>query len=253
MVEHRHARDDAGAPSGQRGDGAPGREEIAVAATPRPVPVPACRFQFPDPAGAGPEGLLAQGGDLEPATLLAAYRRGIFPWPYDEQALLWWSPDPRAVLPLDGLHVSRRLARTLRQRRFRLTVNAAFAAVVEGCATREQTWITPAMREAYVRLHGLGWAHSVEAWDSDGTLAGGLYGVAVGGLFAAESMFHRVSDASKVALVGLVEHARRVGVTLLDVQLPSPHLASLGVRAIPRAEYLRRLAAALQRPVAFAA
>lgn len=226
---------------------------ITVAPTPRPAPLPTCRFQFPDPARADAQGLLAHGGDLEPATLIAAYRRGIFPWPYDAEPLLWWSPDPRAILPLEALHVSRSLARTLRRARFGLTLNAAFAAVIDGCAAREETWITPDIREAYVRLHALGWAHSFEVWGPDGTLAGGLYGVAVGGLFAAESMFHATRDASKVAVVALVEHARRVGVTLLDVQVLSPHLASLGARAIPRAEYLARLPAALGRPVAFAA
>jgi leucyl/phenylalanyl-tRNA--protein transferase len=226
--------------------------EISVAPTPRPAPLPACRFEFPDPARADAEGLLAQGGDLEPATLIAAYRRGIFPWPYDDEPLLWWSPDPRAILPLTALHVSHRLARTLRQGRFRVTLNADFPAVIDACAAREETWITPTMRAAYVRLHRLGWAHSVEVWDADGRLAGGLYGVAVGGLFAAESMFHHARDASKVAVVGLVEHARRVGVTLLDVQVPSPHLATLGARAVSRGEYLALLAEALGRPVRFA-
>ena len=227
--------------------------DIAVAPTPAPAPLTACRFAFPDPARADAEGLLARGGDLEPGTLITAYRRGIFPWPYGEETMLWWSPDPRAILPLDALHVSRSLARTLRQQRFRLTLNTAFAMVIEGCAAREETWITPAMRAAYLRLHGLGWAHSLEVWGGDGALAGGLYGVAVGGLFSAESMFHRVRDASKVAVVALVEHARRVGVTLLDVQVPSPHLASLGALAIPRDDYLARLRTALERPVAFAA
>jgi leucyl/phenylalanyl-tRNA--protein transferase len=226
--------------------------DIAVTPTPAPARLPACRFRFPDPARADAEGLLAQGGDLEPATLVAAYRQGVFPWPYDESAILWWSPDPRAILPLDALHVSRSLARTLRSGRFRVTLNAAFGAVIDGCAAREETWITPAMRAAYVRLHGLGWAHSVEVWGAAGELAGGLYGVAVGGLFAAESMFHRATDASKVAVVALVEHARRVGTMLLDVQVPSDHLTTLGARAIPRAEYLTRVAAAVRRPVAFA-
>jgi leucyl/phenylalanyl-tRNA---protein transferase len=226
--------------------------DITVAPTPAPSPLPACRFRFPDPAAADAEGLVAHGGDLAPSTLIAAYRQGIFPWPYDEESLLWWSPDPRAVLPLDALHVSRSLGRTLRSGRFRVTLNAAFRAVIDGCAAREETWITPALREAYVGLHALGWTHSVEVWDPDGALAGGLYGVAIGGLFAAESMFHRVRDASKVALVALVQHARRVGITLLDVQVPSPHLASLGVRAIPRAEYLAFLMAARRRRVAFA-
>ena len=226
--------------------------DILVAPTPRPAPLPACRFRFPDPSRADAEGLVAHGGDLAPSTLIAAYRQGIFPWPYDEASLLWWSPDPRAVLPLDALHVSRSLARTLRSGRLRVTLNAAFPAVIDGCAAREETWITPAVREAYVRLHALGWTHSVEVWGADGALAGGLYGVAIGGLFAAESMFHRVPDASKVALVALVQHARRVGITLLDVQVPSPHLASLGVRAISRREYLTLLTAAWRRRVAFA-
>lgn len=227
--------------------------DIAVAPMPAPARLAACRFRFPNPARADPEGLLAQGGDLEPATIVAAYRQGVFPWPYDEsEMMLWWSPDPRAILPLDGLHVSRSLARTLRRGRFRVTLDADFAAVVDGCAAREETWITPAMRAAYVRLHELGWAHSVEVWGTDGTLAGGLYGVAVGALFAAESMFHRVADASKVAVVALVQHARRVGTTLLDVQMPTDHLATLGAQAISRQEYLTRLAAAVRRPVAFA-
>lgn len=224
-----------------------------MAPTVPPAPPPPCRYRFPDPTGADAEGLVAHGGDLEPSTLLAAYRMGIFPWPYDTEELLWWSPDPRAVLPLDGLHVSRSLARTLRQGRFRVTLNAAFDAVIDGCAARDETWITPAIREAYVRLHELGWAHSVEVWGPDGALAGGLYGVAVGGLFAAESMFHRARDASKVALVALVQHARRVGTTLLDIQVPSPHLATLGARTIPRHDYLAVLPAALARPVRFAA
>jgi leucyl/phenylalanyl-tRNA---protein transferase len=226
--------------------------DIALAPMSPPAPLPACRFRFPDPRRADPEGLVAHGGDLEPATMIAAYRHGIFPWPYDEAAMLWWSPDPRAVLPLDALHVSRSLARTLRRGRFRVTLNAAFPAVIDGCAAREETWITPAMRAAYVWLHGLGWAHSVEVWGPDGALAGGLYGVAVGGLFSAESMFHRVTDASKVAMVALVQHARRVGTTLVDVQVPSDHLASLGAHPIPRGEYLALLAASLARPVAFA-
>jgi leucyl/phenylalanyl-tRNA--protein transferase len=226
--------------------------EVEVAPTPRPVRLPACRFRFPDPSGADAEGLIAAGGDLEPSTVIAAYRQGIFPWPYDESALLWWSPDPRAILPLDALHVSRSLRRTLRRARFRVSLNLAFPEVIDGCAAREETWITPAMREAYVRLHRLGWAHSVEVWSPDRRLVGGLYGVAVGALFAAESMFHRVTDASKVAVVALVEHARRVGTTLLDVQMPTEHLATLGARTIPRVEYLALLAVAIRQPASFA-
>ena len=226
--------------------------EVVVAPTPRPAVLAPCRFEFPDPARADREGLLAEGGDLEPSTLIAAYRAGIFPWPYEDHELLWWSPDPRAILPPDGLHVSRSLARLLRQGRFRVTLNAAFADVIAGCADREETWITPRLRAAYVRLHRLGWAHSVEVWGADGTLAGGLYGVAVGALFSAESMFHRARDASKVALVGLVAHARRVGLTVLDVQVPSAHLSSLGARTIPRREYLARVKEAVTRAVCVA-
>ena len=223
--------------------------EVVVAPTPRPAVLAPCRFEFPDPARADREGLLAEGGDLEPSTLIAAYRAGIFPWPYEDHELLWWSPDPRAILPPDGLHVSRSLTRLLRQGRFRVTLNAAFADVIAGCADREETWITPRLRAAYVRLHRLGWAHSVEVWAADGTLAGGLYGVAVGALFSAESMFHRARDASKVALVGLVAHARRVGLTVLDVQVPSAHLTSLGACTIPRREYLARVKEAVTRAV----
>lgn len=226
--------------------------EVAIAPTPSPAPLPPSRFRFPDPARADGEGLLAEGGDLEPSTLIAAYRAGIFPWPHDAHELLWWSPDPRAVLEPDALHVSRSLGRLLRQRRLRVTLNAAFADVIASCADREETWITPELRAAYVRLHTLGWAHSVEVWGPDGALAGGLYGVAVGALFSAESMFHRARDASKVAVVALVEHARRVGLTLLDVQVPSAHLTSLGACTMPRAEYLARVAAAVRRPVRMA-
>ncbi|HEV8473429.1 MAG TPA: leucyl/phenylalanyl-tRNA--protein transferase [Methylomirabilota bacterium] len=214
--------------------------------------MPPCRFRFPDPRGADEDGLVASGGDLEPATLLAAYRGGIFPWPAEGIDLLWWSPDPRAVLPPDGVHVSRSLRRTLRQARFRVTIDAAFDDVIDACADRggEGTWITPALRAAYARLHRLGWAHSVEVW-AGGALVGGLYGVASGGLFAAESMFHRVHDASKVALVALGQHAGAVGVTLIDVQLPSPHLESMGAVTLARADYLDALALALARPVNF--
>jgi leucyl/phenylalanyl-tRNA--protein transferase len=220
--------------------------EVFVSPTPPPAALPPCRFRFPDPARADAEGLLAEGGDLEPSTLIAAYRAGIFPWPYDDHELLWWSPDPRAILPLDGLHVSRSLARLLRQGRFRVTLNAAFPQVIAGCADREETWITPALRAAYERLHGLGWAHSVEVWGPDGTLAGGLYGVAVGALFSAESMFHRVTDASKVAMVALVDRLRQRGFVLLDTQWVTDHLTQFGAIEIPRSEYLQLLQKALR-------
>jgi leucyl/phenylalanyl-tRNA--protein transferase len=191
------------------------------------------------------------GADLEPGTLLQAYRSGIFPMPVSaggDELLAWWSPDPRGVLPLDGLRVSRSLRRSCA--RFEVRVGTAFEAVIDGCAdpSRAGRWITPSVRDAYVRLHRLGWAHSVEAWDGSG-LAGGLYGVAVGGLFAGESMFHRRTDASKVALVGLVERLRRGGAAILDVQWVTPHLRSLGAVEVPRAEYLERLAEAVRRPL----
>jgi leucyl/phenylalanyl-tRNA---protein transferase len=218
---------------------------------PPPAAVGAARFRFPDPRQADEDGFLAHGGDLEPSTLVAAYRQGIFPWPFDEHGLLWWSPDPRAVIPMDGLRVSRRLARTLRRGGFRVTLNAAFDEVVAGCAAREATWITPAMRRAYGRLHELGWAHSVEVW-IDGALAGGLYGLAIGALFGAESMFHRATDASKIAMVALAQHARRVGITLIDAQVPSAHIMSMGAVELARERYLAALAEAVRRPVRFA-
>jgi leucyl/phenylalanyl-tRNA--protein transferase len=204
------------------------------------------------PAWADPEGLVAVGGDLSPRRLLRAYRRGVFPWYHEGGPILWWSPDPRAVIELDGLHVSRRLRRTIRSGRFQVTVNRAFAAVVRGCADRpgEGTWITPAMARAYAELHRLGHAHSVEAWRG-GELAGGLYGVAVGGLFAGESMFSRASDASKVALAFTVGRLRERGFRLFDIQVPTEHTARLGAVTIPRREYLARLRAALRCPARF--
>lgn len=206
---------------------------------------------MPDPRGAPAHGLIAGGGDLEPGTLLAAYRSGIFPWPDREGRLLWWSPDPRAILPLDGFHESRSLRRTRRRQLFRVTFDKACPEVIRGCADRpEGTWITPAMIDAYIGLHRLGWVHSVEVWKEE-ALVGGLYGVAIGGFFAAESMFHRATDASKVALAELVERLRSRGFELLDVQFRTPHLASLGVVEIPRAEYLQRLDEALRRPASF--
>jgi leucyl/phenylalanyl-tRNA--protein transferase len=189
----------------------------------------------------GPSDAVAIGGDLSPELLIGAYRQGMFPMPVDGQ-LVWWSPDPRGVLEPARLRVSRSLART--RRRFEIRTDTAFAEVVDGCADprRPHGWITREVRDAYVRLHALGWAHSVEAWDEDG-LAGGLYGVAVGRLFAAESMFHRATDASKAALAGLVD---MLGAdALIDVQWLTPHLASLGAVQISREEYLRRLTRAL--------
>jgi leucyl/phenylalanyl-tRNA--protein transferase len=195
--------------------------------------------------------LVAVGGDLEPDTLVSAYARGMFPMRLGGRRgpLGWWSPDPRGVLPLDRLRVSRSLRQSMR--RFDLRVDTDFAAVVAGCAApgRHGAWIGPDIRRAYLQMHRLGMAHSVEAWTPDGRLAGGLYGVSLGGLFAGESMFHRERDASKAALVGLVGLLAADGVPrLLDVQWTTPHLASLGAVDVPRAEYLERLSAALTLP-----
>jgi leucyl/phenylalanyl-tRNA--protein transferase len=188
-----------------------------------------------------PPGLLAAGGDLSPARLIAAYRRGIFPWYSPGQPVLWWSPDPREVLPVDALHVSRSLARALRRRGFVTSVDTDFAAVIDACAAPRAaspgTWITPEMRAAYLCLHALGSAHSIEV-RRGAELVGGVYGVAVGRVFSGESMFSRVSDASKVALVALADWCRARGHVLIDCQLPSAHLRSLGSRPMQRAEFL---------------
>ncbi|HEX5366280.1 MAG TPA: leucyl/phenylalanyl-tRNA--protein transferase [Acidimicrobiales bacterium] len=217
-----------------------------------PVTPPPSRWAFPPADVADEDGLVGVGADLEPGTILAAYRQGLFPMPLGAHGPVgWWSPDPRALIPLDGLRVPRSLRRSAR--RYEIRVDSAFAEVVDACADprRPHGWITPEVRAAYCRLHELGWAHSVEAWSlADGELAGGLYGVAVGGLFAGESMFHRRTDASKVALVGAVAllrdgawHGR-----LLDVQWQTPHLASLGAVEVPRPDYVARLAVAVALP-----
>ncbi len=205
-----------------------------------------------DPENADEIGLVAVGGDLRPERLLEAYRSGVFPWFGPEDPILWWSPDPRGVLELTALHVPRRLQRTLRSDRFRHTLNRAFAEVVRGCADRpgDGCWITPSMIGAYEELHARGHAHSLEVWAGD-ELAGGIYGVAVGALFAGESMFTRRRDASKVALVRLVEHLRQRGFQLFDIQLVTDHTARFGARAIPRDEYLARLHEALRHEVSF--
>jgi leucyl/phenylalanyl-tRNA--protein transferase len=206
---------------------------------------------FPDPARADPEGLVFVGGDLSPRRLLTAYRQGIFPY-YDRSTpILWWSPDPRAIFELDGLHVSRRLARTLRSGKHFVTFDKAFAQVIRACAQRsEGTWLTAEMIAAYIELHRLGHAHSVEVWQ-EGALAGGVYGVALGGAFAGESMFTRRRDGSKVALVHLMDHLRQRGYTLFDVQYLNNHTASLGAIEIPRRRYLARLKEALALDVTF--
>jgi len=207
---------------------------------------------FLDPERADADGLVAVGGNLSPPLLLHAYRRGIFPWFDESSPILWWSPDPRAIFELDGLHISRRLARTVRSGKFIATVDHAFGEVIRGCAHRpdDGVWITPDMIDAYTRLHKMGHAHSVEVWH-DGQLAGGVYGVTIGGLFAGESMFTRVRDASKVALVHLMERLRQRGFQLFDVQFLNEHTAGLGAIEIPRREYLRRLRKAVACDVSF--
>jgi len=215
-----------------------------------PAEPPPTPWQFPSPVGA-PDDLVCLGADLEPGTILAAYRSGLFPMPYDRRRLGWWSPDPRGVLPLDQLRVSRSLRRSMR--RYEIRIDTAFVDVMTACATmrRRGGWITPAFITAYVRLHELGWTHSVEAWTDDGELAGGLYGVAIGGLFAGESMFHRSTDASKVALVALVDQLRASNMTLLDIQWVTAHLATLGATEVPRPGYLALLDDALATEVHF--
>jgi leucyl/phenylalanyl-tRNA--protein transferase len=204
------------------------------------------------PERADETGLVAVGGDLEPMTLVLAYRSGVFPWFGPDDPILWWSPDPRTIIELDGLYISRRLARTVRSGKFKVTVNQAFGAVIRGCADREGgTWITPSMIAAYQRLHRLGIAHSVEAWH-DNELAGGVYGVALGGLFSGESMFSRVTDASKVALAFLFEHLRQRRFVLFDSQVVTAHTARMGAIEIPRPVYLTRLRAALRCHTSFA-
>jgi leucyl/phenylalanyl-tRNA--protein transferase len=218
-----------------------------------PVEPPPSAYRFDPLAAPAGEDLVAVGGDLQPGTLLAAYRAGLFPMGVGRHGGVprgWWSPDPRGVLPLDGLRVSRSLRRAVR--RFEVTVDTAFDDVLAACGDpgREGRWITADIAQAYGELHRLGWAHSVECW-REGRLAGGLYGLAVGGLFAGESMFHRDTDASKVALLALVDLLSADGDPrrLLDVQWRTDHLGSLGAVEIPRAAYLARLAAALSCPL----
>jgi leucyl/phenylalanyl-tRNA--protein transferase len=215
-----------------------------------PVEPPPSPWVFPDPRDAEDD-LVGVGADLAPGTLLAAYRHGIFPMPEHgvRPPMHWFSPVARGIVPLDGLVVSRSLRRSCRD--FEIRVDTCFDAVVAGCGdpARDAGWITREVAAAYGELHRLGWAHSVEAW-RDGELAGGLYGVAIGGLFAGESMFHRVRDASKVALVGLVELLTEDGGQgrLLDVQWVTPHLATLGAVEVPRSTYLGLLEVALRLP-----
>ena len=217
--------------------------------------LPPTRWAFPPPSDADDNGVVGMGADLEPGTLLAAYRIGLFPMPVARgRRIAWWSPDPRGIIPLDGVRVTRSLRQSCH--RYEIHFDTAFSDVIEACALadRDGGWITPDIVSAYTRLHALGWAHSVEAWNDRGELVGGLYGVAMSGFFAGESMFHRERDASKVALVGLVEHLRAIGATLLDVQWTTDHLRSLGAVDVPRDKYLELLENALAaRAAPFAA
>ena len=202
--------------------------------------------RFPDPRRIRGD-IVAVGADFRPGTLLLAYRSGIFPWPQSEDVVGWFSPDPRALLPLDKLDWSRSLRRTLKKHGWRISVDEAFGDTMVACATErpEGTWITPAVLGGYARLHELGWAHSLEVWEGR-ELVGGIYGIAIGASFAGESMFHRRTDASKVAFASLAERLRSGGYTLFDAQVMTPHLASLGVVPVRRRVYLDMLARAVQ-------
>lgn len=212
-------------------------------------PLPS-RFELPDPASADGD-VVAVGGDLAPGTLLQAYRKGMFPMYLEDGHLGWWCPIDRAVIPLHGLRVTRSLRQSTR--RYRVSVDRDFPGVIAGCAdpSRPQGWISDEMVDAYTELHRLGWVHSVEVWDREGALVGGLYGVALGGLFAGESMFHTARDASKVALVHLVVMMNKAGGGLIDVQWLTPHLESLGAEVIGKDAYLERLPALLAMPGPF--
>ena len=206
--------------------------------------------RLPDPSQAREDGLVAVGGDLSVERLLEAYQSGLFPW--SANPITWWSPDPRGVLPVGAVHVSRSLARTLRQAPYTVTFDQNFSAVIRACAEvprsgASSTWISPQLLEAYEQLAQAGHAHSVECWQ-EGRLVGGVYGVSVGGFFAGESMFHRADDASKVALVHLDRHLARRGFTLLDCQMVTSVTRSLGAMEIPRTDYLDRLARAVGQP-----
>lgn len=208
------------------------------------------RYDLPDPETAEGD-VVAVGGDMSPGTLVQAYRKGMFPMYLPDGHLGWWSPVERAVIPLDGLRISRSLRQSVR--RYSVSVDEDFEGVVAGCAeaVREGGWITPEFVEVYTEMHRLDWAHSIEVWDREGTLVGGLYGMALGGLFAGESMFHRTRDASKVALVHLVVIMSQGGGALIDVQWQTPHLESLGAVVIGKDAYLARLTDALSNPGPF--
>lgn len=209
-------------------------------------------FVFPPPQEAHPEGVVCFGGNLSPGMLLSAYRQGIFPWYSEGQPILWWSPEPRFVLFPEELHISRSMKKLYKKRAYRISVDEDFSDVIEGCSRierpgQEGTWITDEMKEAYKEMHRLGYAHSVEVWQ-DKTLAGGLYGISLGSLFFGESMFSKRPNASKYGFLAFAAALRSAGFSLIDSQVYTPHLSSLGARDIPRAEYLEHLYDGLSAP-----
>lgn len=220
---------------------------------PRP-PAPS-RYRFPDAnTGIGPNGIVCLGGDFAPGTLLSSYRQGIFPWPISPDMVPWCSPDPRALFLLDAEPEWSKSVRRALKKPFRVSFDRAFSSVLTACGERsEGTWITTELSAGFRELHALGWAHSVEVWNEAGALVGGLYGLGVGAMFAGESMFHRETDASKVAFARLVEALHRAGYAFFDAQLMTPHLASLGCGPVPRVEFLARLSRAVRQEREFPA
>jgi len=207
---------------------------------------------FPPPELADPDGLLAVGGDLSPKRLLMAYRMGIFPWFSTGEPILWWSPDPRLVLEPAGIHISKSLHKEIRQKKYEIRLDTAFPSVIEACAAAPRkigdgTWITEEMKIAYIRLHELGFAHSIECWQGE-NLVGGLYGVSIGRIFCGESMFSRLPNTSKISLVALADVLKSKDFHLIDCQIPTSHLISLGAFELKRAEFLKRLEKAVQYP-----
>ena len=211
-------------------------------------------FTFPDVKNSTPEGLLAVGGDLSPERLLSAYKQGVFPWFSEDQPILWWSLDPRAVIPLDGFYIGATLSKVLKRETFETRINTEFEKVMRACSVRpdgtDSGWITKEMISAYTKLHQLGYAHSIESW-RNGKLVGGVYGIAIGGLFAGESMFYKEANASKVALVALVEQMKKSGLTLFDCQMVTEITKKMGAIEISREEYLKRLRHALSQNCKF--
>lgn len=210
------------------------------------------KIVFPPPDLAEPDGLLAIGGDLSPKRLLTAYSLGIFPWYAPGEPILWWSPDPRLVLEPSGIHISRSVQKLLRQQKYTIRLDSAFPAVIEACAsaprkTGNGTWITDEMKVAYIQLHELGFAHSVECWQAD-TLVGGLYGISIGHIFCGESMFSKLPNTSKIALIVLADLLKSREFHLIDCQVPTAHLISLGAFEMKRSEFLKRLEKAIQFP-----